>query len=78
MQAAKPNRLVLAWFNRYCRYTLRKHFHAVRLYGPEAKLAVDPAQPNLFVANHSSFWDGILLNYLFAPDSSPALLHGRS
>jgi len=61
MLPAKPNRLVQAWFNWYCRYALRKFFHRVHLFGD---VPFDPQRPTLYVANHVSFWDPIVLNFL--------------
>jgi len=53
----------MAWFDWYCRQALRKHFHRVHLYDLKA-LPHDPNQSTLYVANHSSFWDGIVINHL--------------
>ena len=70
MLPARPNRLVMAWFDHWSRGALRRHFHRVHVY-PEtpgawesAGAAFDPAVPRIYVANHSSFWDGVLLNHL--------------
>ena len=60
----QPNRLVQAWWNRYCPYALRKHFHALRAYGHWLPPAPNsPPPPTLYLANHLSFWDGIAINY---------------
>jgi chlorobactene lauroyltransferase len=66
MLEARPNRFMLAWFEWYCRYALRKYFAAVHLYPetPQAWADFDPRLPYLYVANHSSFWDGIVINHL--------------
>ena len=55
------NPLVQSWFNWYCRYSLRKHFHRVYLYG---EVPFDPPVSTLYIGNHASFWDPIALNFL--------------
>ena len=60
MLEAKPNALFLAWFDLWCRRALRKSFHQVHLY-LDSELPFDANQAHLYIANHSSFWDGIVL-----------------
>jgi 1-acyl-sn-glycerol-3-phosphate acyltransferase len=60
MLAAIPNPLFLIWFDGWCRRALRQAFHQVHLY-LDRELPFDPKQSHLYVANHSSFWDGIVL-----------------
>lgn len=62
MLPARPNALVQFWFDGWCRGALRRHFQHVRRYGPWPPF--DPGRSTLYVANHSSFWDGVLLNHL--------------
>jgi hypothetical protein len=66
MLPARPNRLIIAWFDRWCRAALRRHFHRLHVYPetPGAWADFDPAVPRVYVANHSSFWDGIVFNHL--------------
>lgn len=68
MLPARRNPIVQAWFDGWCRRALRRHFYRLHLYPetPDAwkPAAFDPAVPRLYVANHSSFWDGIVLNYV--------------
>jgi 1-acyl-sn-glycerol-3-phosphate acyltransferase len=61
MLPAIPNPLVQLWFNWYCRFALRKFFHRVHLYG---NVPFEPNQSTLYIANHSSFWDVIAINFL--------------
>ena len=61
MLPAIPNPLVQRWFDWYCGYALRKHFHRVHLYGD---VPFDPARPTLYVASHSSFWDPLVMSRL--------------
>jgi 1-acyl-sn-glycerol-3-phosphate acyltransferase len=61
MLPPRKNPLVQLWFNRYCRYALRKHFHRVQLYGD---VPFDPRISTLYLVNHCSFWDPIVMNYL--------------
>ncbi|HLL90503.1 MAG TPA: lysophospholipid acyltransferase family protein, partial [Tepidisphaeraceae bacterium] len=63
MLPAKPNALVQMWFDAWCRRALRAHFNRVHVYADPAAQAFDPAVSHLYVANHASFWDGIVLNY---------------
>ena len=66
MLPARPNALVQAWFDGWCRRALRQHFRNLHLYleSPDDWNAFDPNLPRLYVANHSSFWDGIVFNEL--------------
>ncbi|MGF1634486.1 MAG: lysophospholipid acyltransferase family protein [Phycisphaerae bacterium] len=67
MLPAKPNPLVTWWFDRWCATNLHNSFSAIRLYGDLAPLAA--GVPTLLVANHVSFWDGIVLNWLLRKHS---------
>ena len=58
----RPNRLIQAWFNWYCRHALRKHFFAVRVETPAD--AFRPDRPRIYLCTHTSFWDGIVLNHV--------------
>ena len=51
---------------------MRRHFHRVHLYpaDPAAWDSADPARPRLYVANHCSFWDALLLNVLLRERSA--------
>ena len=67
MLPARPNRLVARWFDGWCRRALRRSFHAAHLYLPDGGAAWDDADPSagrLYIANHASFWDGVLLYWL--------------
>lgn len=66
MQPAAPNWLVMHWFDGWCRRALTKHFHRVQLHLESIVQwdRFDPSVPRIYVANHSSFWDGIILNFL--------------
>ena len=68
MLDARPNPWVLRWFNWYCRVALRRHFHNVQL---EGELPADTTRGRLCIANHSNFWDGIVLNFLLRPLGQP-------
>jgi len=64
-----PNRWVMLWFDRWCVSALRNTFARVHLYpdtddAQTGDASFDPTRPRLYVANHSSFWDGIVLNVL--------------
>lgn len=61
MLPARPNRPTQLWFDGYCRYALRKHFHRVMRYGD---VPFDPGRPTVYVANHSAFWDALAVNHL--------------
>jgi 1-acyl-sn-glycerol-3-phosphate acyltransferase len=58
----KPSRALLWLWRHYSRRLLSRHFNRVMMYGPgltpEAKA---PTGPTLFLANHSSWWDGVLM-----------------
>ncbi len=54
------------WFDWYCRFTLRRHFHAVRGYGPPLPAPASPDDRIVVAATHQSFWDPIVLNALLA------------
>jgi hypothetical protein len=60
MDLAAPNTLFLKWFDAWTRRALRQAFHRVHLYLDEP-LPFDANQSHLYIANHSSFWDGIVL-----------------
>ena len=66
MLPATPGRLTIAWFDWWCRRALRASFNRVHLSldAPQQWDAFDPSVPRLYVPNHSSFWDGIVLNHL--------------
>lgn len=52
------------WFSRHAEKLLAKNFSAVYIYGLEGLNEVASQQPILLVANHSSWWDGIVAIYL--------------
>ncbi len=56
----------MRWFDGWCRRALRTHFFRVHLYLESAEQwdRSDASVPRIYVANHSSFWDGIVLNFL--------------
>jgi 1-acyl-sn-glycerol-3-phosphate acyltransferase len=69
----KPNRVIQFWWNSYCRRAIRKHFHALRLYGhfhsPADTTSADAPRPaTLYLANHLSFWDGIVAHHVLLQD----------
>lgn len=66
MLPARPNRLVMSWFDGWCRRAIRRAFWRLHLYGPQANTfeQFDASRPRLYVANHCSFWDGVVLNHL--------------
>jgi len=61
------------WFKRVFakyneNYLLKRHFHAIRMNGQ-----IDPAprgQPVLYIMNHSSWWDGMVVYHVIANASS--------
>jgi 1-acyl-sn-glycerol-3-phosphate acyltransferase len=55
------NPLVQGWFDWYCGFALRKHFHRVQLFGDAV---FEPERSTLYLVNHCSFWDGIVMNFL--------------
>jgi 1-acyl-sn-glycerol-3-phosphate acyltransferase len=61
MLPALPNPLIQLWFNWYCQFTLRKFFHRVQLFGD---VPFEPDRSTIYIANHCSFWDAIVLNHL--------------
>lgn len=63
MLREKPNPLIQAWWRWYCPFALRKHFHRVMLYG-ELASPLHSSSGTLYLANHLSFWDGIVLSHL--------------
>lgn len=66
MLPAKPNMLVQLWFDLWCRQAMRQHFNRLHLY-PQSESTwgrFDPTVSRIYVANHSSFWDGIILYHL--------------
>ena len=65
MIPAKPNRWVMLWFDGWCRRAMRQQFYRLHVWG---SLPPTDGRPTVFVVNHSSFWDGIVLW---------RLLHGR-
>lgn len=64
MLPARPNATIQRWFDWYCRRALRAHFHRVHLFHEAPPDAFDPAVSRIYVANHCSFWDGIVLYHL--------------
>jgi 1-acyl-sn-glycerol-3-phosphate acyltransferase len=50
---------LIAWFTRYSRWYVGRHFHSVRLAGAEPP-PLDPAQPLVVCVNHASWWDPLL------------------
>lgn len=68
MLPERPSSLVLAWWRVYCNYALRKHFHALRLYGHWQPAPKPRTAPTLYLANHLSFWDGIAINHVLLRD----------
>jgi len=66
MLPAKPNSLVVAWFDWWCLKAMREQFRRVHLYGQSAGAleCFAPTKSRIYSGNHHSFWDGIILNYL--------------
>ena len=60
------SRLTRAWFDWYCPFALRRHFHATRGYGEPLPTATSPGDRLVVAATHQSFWDPIVLNALLA------------
>lgn len=62
MQKAKKNKFFARFFYFYLHYYLiKKHFSAIHVVG---KLHHSSNTPVIHIANHSSWWDGLLLFYL--------------
>ncbi len=61
MLPAIPNPIVQLWFNWYCRFALRKHFHRVHLFGD---VSFNAAASTIYIVNHASFWDVIAVNFV--------------
>ena len=61
MLPATPSPIVSAWFGWYCRSALRKFFHRLHLFGD---VPFEPGRSTLYVCNHASFWDALLMNHL--------------
>ena len=60
-QSYQPPRALAVWaFDRYFRSQLAKHFATTRLASVSDAARWDRAVPTLFVANHTSWWDGLL------------------
>lgn len=55
-----PNPLAVWAFDRYCRSQLGKHFATTRIASVSNAAHWDRVVPTLFVANHTSWWDGLL------------------
>jgi 1-acyl-sn-glycerol-3-phosphate acyltransferase len=56
-----------AWFMRYVRWYLRRHFHAVRLLKAAGDAAAHPdiaGQPVIFYTNHPGWWDPLVFLWL--------------
>lgn len=66
MLPAIPNVLVQVWFDAWCHHAMRKQFNRLHLF-PQSEGAwntFDPDVSRIYAVNHSSFWDGIILNHL--------------
>jgi 1-acyl-sn-glycerol-3-phosphate acyltransferase len=63
MIGPQPNRLVQWWFDGWCRRAMARQFYRVHRWGDLPPPTTDATQDagTLYVANHSSFWDGIVL-----------------
>ncbi|MGF1679034.1 MAG: lysophospholipid acyltransferase family protein [Candidatus Methylacidiphilales bacterium] len=48
----------------YLKRMLRRYFHTVRVAGLEHLTALEKTRPAIAFANHSNWWDGVLLFYL--------------
>ena len=60
-QSCRPPNALAVWaFDRYFRSQLGKHFATTRLASVSDAARWDRAVPTLFVANHTSWWDGLL------------------
>lgn len=56
-----PSAWLAAGFERYVRRLAQRHFTALHLHRPPATASALPADlPNLFVANHTNWWDGFV------------------
>jgi len=65
MVAAKPNPWMLWWFDRWCHRAIRRQFFRLHRYGdPDWLNRFDNSRPRLYLANHPSFWDGIVLHHV--------------
>ena len=70
----KPNRLVQWWFDGWSRRAIARQFYRLHVWGTvPAPGGPDADRPTLYVVNHSSFWDGIVLWRLLRP-RHPGLL----
>ncbi len=70
MQKAKKNKYFAKFFYFYLHYYLiRRHFSFVDVIG---KLHHSSSTPTIHIANHSSWWDGLLLFYLIHQTSTDA------
>ncbi len=68
MITAKKNKRFEKLFYSYLKkYLLKRHFHTIEL---EGKLDVENSLPVLYIANHSSWWDGLLLFYMTQQQSN--------
>jgi 1-acyl-sn-glycerol-3-phosphate acyltransferase len=72
----------LKWFKRYARWYVSRHFHAVRISRAGGVPVLRAGQPVVFVANHPSWWDPLVLMLItdlfpdrqhFAPMDAAAL-----
>lgn len=57
--------LVRWWFDGWCRRALRRQFYRLQRFGdPDWLKRFNPQIPRLYIANHASFWDGVVLHHL--------------
>ncbi len=53
------NEWLIAWFRRYGRWYVRRHFHGVRV-SRRGRAPLVPTGPLIVVANHPSWWDPLV------------------
>jgi 1-acyl-sn-glycerol-3-phosphate acyltransferase len=65
MNALVPKRSawLVAWFRRYARRYVGRHFHAVRV-SRQGRAPLVPKGPLIFVVNHPSWWDPMIIAVL--------------
>lgn len=60
MITARKHRMAELLLDRYNRYLLRRHFHALHYRGARHGEGLDRTRPMVFYGNHSSWWDGLV------------------
>lgn len=60
MLPARRRRVLGFLLTAYIRWSLRRHFERILLFGDRPEYATDGAYPLIFFSNHQTWWDGFL------------------